>query len=163
MKIARAHASLWLFKNYWGFTMLPAVEAYPFFAKALMICAAGDGVLSPEEKDWIMGYMGSLGTPDEVLEELQTFDPTGQDIAAFVAEFPSVYESRRAMVYDALRACYADGELAKGELTAVKSMATTFEVSAKEVDNFIHILEEETALTKRRLALTYPEGNSLAA
>lgn len=47
------------------------------YAKAVIVCAAGDGEISERERAWLVGYLISAGDCDAVVDEIRTY--TGSD------------------------------------------------------------------------------------
>ena len=65
-------ARAWLSNEVWG--IAPREERdLAAIAKAVLICARGDGELSPAERDWILGAYAVRGVPAELIDELRTF------------------------------------------------------------------------------------------
>ena len=102
------HAS-WFFKYEWDFDAIPTGGEFSNYMRALLCCANGDGQLQPGEREWVVGYAGTLGVPDELLDELRGY-PADDDIAELIKDDTAVRDSRRAIIYDAVRACAADGD-----------------------------------------------------
>ena len=71
---------LWLFKEKFAFTKVPSLEGYDGYLKSLLICANGDGKLTPKERDWVVGFASAYGTPDSVVEELKTYEATEDEV-----------------------------------------------------------------------------------
>jgi uncharacterized membrane protein YebE (DUF533 family) len=44
------------------------------YAKAIMVCAAGDGEIAPKERDWILGFLTTADVPEEVVKTMETYD-----------------------------------------------------------------------------------------
>jgi len=65
------------------------------------------------------------------------------------------------MLYDAIKACSADGEYSSGERETVTKMAAKLGVDAEIVKQLEEICAEEAKLREKRLALIYPTGTPL--
>lgn len=136
--------------------MLPLLEG---FAKAMIICAAGDGELAPEELDWIVGFTANSGGTHELLQELRAIDPTQLDPMQLLAqtERPGLFV--HSLVYNAICAADADGLLEPGEVQTIHAMAMVLGLPESEVDGLFALQREEKALLKRKLATLFPNGH----
>lgn len=119
------------------------------YAKAVMVCAAGDGEISTAERAWMVGYATTQGYPDELIEVVRTYD--GSDgLAELVNSSPIMRLTGRALVYDAIRACASDGELSDGERERILDAARKLGVPADVVAELERIVGEEEQLRERR-------------
>ena len=82
----RKTVAQWIARE-WGFEP-DVMERIPeedmlAYGKALLHCANGDGRITQQERDWIMGYLTAAGHTDAVLEQLRTYQGTEriEDIA----------------------------------------------------------------------------------
>jgi hypothetical protein len=66
--------------------------------------------------------------------------------------------AQRCCIWDAIRACGADGELADEELATIHKMAARVGVPPEVVDEFVEIYNPEQALKARRIQLAFPHG-----
>jgi hypothetical protein len=66
--------------------------------------------------------------------------------------------AQRSCIWDAIRACGADGELADDELATIRKMAERVGVPGEVVDEFVDIYNQEQALKARRIQLAFPHG-----
>ena len=148
----------WHLKDDWGFTEKPDQDEYTVYMKTLLVCAKGDGVLSPEERNWVLGYCAANGGGAQLVEELAAY-PADDDIRELITgQTPVAYASRRTLVYDALRASDADGVLDPRELAAIKRAATELEVPEDVVDRLYDLYKQEKAIKQARIALVWPAG-----
>jgi uncharacterized tellurite resistance protein B-like protein len=119
------------------------------FAKALLVCAKGDGVISKREREWLVGYMSVTGVLPSVVEMVKTYD--GEDsIDDLLKASPTMPTYGRAILYDALRICASDGELHPAELDSIRRMADAMGISREVVATLELIVQEEEKLRKRR-------------
>ncbi|MGW2157956.1 hypothetical protein [Nonomuraea sp. NPDC001699] len=51
----------WLLKAEADYDSAPSGTDYTAYAKAVMVCAKGDGEISAPERDWILGFFAALG------------------------------------------------------------------------------------------------------
>ena len=147
----------WLFKEKYTFSKIPSPEAYDGYLKSVLICANGDGKLAPEERDWVVGFASAFGASDSLVEELKTYEAT-EDIETVISVAVEADGSRRYLVYEAIKACSADGEYSSPERATVAKMAAKLGISDDVVKQIEEICIEEAKLREKRLALMYPEG-----
>jgi hypothetical protein len=152
-------ATEWLFQHEWNFGELPPASAVSNYMKSLLICTKGDGVISPQEREWVVGYSAAMGGSAELVEEMRTYEGD-DDLASLVSMEPSVDASRGALVFDAIRASDADGELAPGELETIREMAGLLGVP-EVVDPLYDLYKQESDIRAKRNALTHPSGAPL--
>ncbi len=149
---------MWLLHDTWDFRSLPPATDFESFGKALLVCANGDGRIAPAERAWVLGYLEAYGCPEEVTERLATYE--GHDpIERVVDSSPSMRLSARSALYDAMRACLADGELDAGERATLARMAQAVGVEEAVLDRLVEHYHDELHLRGRRLRLLYPKGN----
>jgi uncharacterized membrane protein YebE (DUF533 family) len=157
----RQQAAQWVFKETWGFERVPEPEQMELYAKALIGCANGDGHLAPEERAWVVGFGAALGFPTSFLSELERYegaeDPAELLGGTEVTSSPGV---RLSVIYDAVRACGADGEVSEGERETIFRMASALGVERARVDAVLAQYAKEVDVRKARLELIYGEGGS---
>ena len=153
----RNEGLLWLFQEKYTFGKLPSLEAYNGYLKSVLICANGDGRLAPEERDWVVGLASAFGAPDSLVEELKAYK-ADEDIEKVIGDAPEATGSRLYLVYDAIKACSADGEYSDPERATVTKMATKLGISQDVVKQIEEICIEEAKLREKRLELMYPDG-----
>lgn len=136
--------------------MLPLLEG---FAKAMIICAAGDGELAPAELEWIVGFTANSGGTDELLQELRALDPSKLDPMELLAktERPGLFV--HSLVYNAICAADADGVLEPGEVQTIHAMAMVLGLPEEQVDGLFALHRDEKALRERKLATLFPNGH----
>jgi uncharacterized membrane protein YebE (DUF533 family) len=157
MTNARDIASRWFFKYEWTFKALPPPMDYEVFGKALINCASADGKLAPEEREWIIGYLACNGASDAVLEKLGHYQGD-EDLDKIMSQSKVVSGARPAFLFDALRACAADGAIHEKERAAVTQLAGAIGVGPDLVAALEKTLHEEEAARTRRIKLIFPEG-----
>ncbi|NUR25187.1 MAG: hypothetical protein HOV83_04955 [Catenulispora sp.] len=152
----RALGSQWLFKQEADYGTVPDERSFAAYAKAVMVCANGDGEIAPAERAWIVGRFAALGASPDLLSELRDY-PATQDLAELVGASSAIGSSTRSLIYDALRACAADGELHPGEIEAVRTMNARLGHPDALVDQWLELHQEEQRLRARRLELIWPD------
>jgi hypothetical protein len=62
---AREITAKWYYKELWGWDLdkICTGKERPTFLKALLIAANGDGVLTPAERNWVIGRAAVSGAP----------------------------------------------------------------------------------------------------
>lgn len=150
----------WLFHERFGYAYdkVPPGLAFEAYGKALLMCAAGDGQLTPDERTWVVGYFAAFDSPSEVTDALKSFDGKG-DIDMTIAMGDTIAnKGRRWLVWDALNACSADGELHADELARVREMAAMVGIEPDVVAQIEQLHQEESAHKKKQYKLLWPEG-----
>jgi hypothetical protein len=154
---ASERGAAWLLKEMWDLGGRPPIEDYTAYMKSLLICANGEGTLSPAEREWVLGYCAALGAPPELMEELASY-PADEDVAEVIARGRLADSTGRAtVVFDAIRACDADGDLVAGEMQQITTMATRLGV-ADMVEPLIELYRREKEVRGERIKLLYPSG-----
>ena len=149
-------AKEWISNEMWGIRPRQERDILAI-AKAIIICAQGDRVLSPAERDWTIGAVAARGVPTKVIEELRTYE--GKDDLATVLKGTSVENAApRVVVYMALQACAADGDLAPQEVASVVKMGGLLGVPEPVVKQLKSLFEEEQAVRRKRIKLAFPDG-----
>lgn len=149
-------ARTWLSNEVWGIAPREDQDLAAI-AKAVLICAQGDGHLSPAERDWILGAYAARGVPAELIDELRTYEGK-EDLAAVLAGTSVQHAAPRVVVYLALQACAADGTLHERELATIVKMGGLIGVSEDVVQQLRAVFEEEQAVRRKRIALAFPDG-----
>ncbi len=136
--------------------MLPLLEG---FAKAMIICAAGDGKLADEELEWILGFVANAGGTYELLQELRALDPTTLNPMELLAqtERPGLFV--HALVFHAIKAADADGVLDPAEEQMIRGMAMVLGLPPEQVEGLFELHREEKAFVARKMATLFPNGH----
>ena len=146
----------WIFNWFFGFGEIPTDEDCCIYMKAVLCCAKGDGVLSPEEKNWAIGFCASWGVADWVIEELKRYE-ADDDLTNLIARSPQVSLAQRDILLTAIRACVADGDYHEKEKTKIREMASIIGVTEEIVKQLEQLQQEESAVRHKRIKLLYPE------
>lgn len=148
--------SLWLFNQLYGMNVIPPTEAQDVFIKAVLICAKGDGVISPEERDWVVRRAAALRNPSYELAKTYTAD---EDLLEVISKSSAVDKSgRRTIIYVAIQACAADGEYNSEEREKVHQMAKFLGIEEEVVNQIEQFCAEEAKMREQRISLIFPEG-----
>jgi uncharacterized membrane protein YebE (DUF533 family) len=153
-------AALWVTGERWGTT--PALAAVVTeeerlnFAKAVLCAANGDGQISDAERAWVVGHAMATGTGEEGVGQLRDYDGLGDIEELFATGRNQAVQ--RCVIWHAVSACGADGDLSAGELEKIHSIAERLAVPSGLVEEYLDIYAQEQALKARRIALTFPQG-----
>lgn len=123
----------WSYKYFRDFDGVPPDSDKLTYAKALLICANGDGKLTEKERDWVIGFTAIKGVAAPVIEGLKNYDAT-EDLQELLANSQSISQtSTHNLIYDAIQAAAADGEYAEGEKEVVRKAASILGISEDAV------------------------------
>ncbi|MQY03209.1 tellurite resistance TerB family protein [Actinomadura macrotermitis] len=152
----REKGALWLFKKDWSFDSKPSIDDFEAYAKALMICAKGDGVIAPAEREWIVGYFAAFGCTDGLAEKLEEYQ-AGDTLQDVLSGSQAANACSRGIIHDAVRACAADGVLHEDELASIRTMNRLFGHPDELVDQWVEFHRDEERMRARRAALVWPD------
>ena len=151
-------ATRWVYREDVGFRQGAPVVALHHYLMALLVCANGDGQLTAEEREWVVGRCAALRGPDWLIDTLQRY-PANEDIATVIGREEHLpKEAPRSLVFDAFRACAADGDLSPAEVQTIRKMAKVLGVPDEVVTQLGEQFAAEQALRQKRLQLIWPEG-----
>ena len=148
-----------VFRHHYGITTMPEEGDHEAAMKAVMICAKGDGVLAEQEKSWISGVSAMVGNPFYGLAHSYAADDSIEDVvakSAWLSKFGG-----RMIVFEAIRAAAADGELHPDELTVINRFARALGIEASVVTQLVQLHEDEAKLMQRRIETLWPESSPL--
>lgn len=150
---------LWFFQDTFGWHLkeLPPDDTYEAITKAMLICTKGDGVISPEERDWIIGFSAVRGMSLSLIEEIKNYEAT-EDLAEVISRTPQATKAKRVAIYFAINACLADNNYHEGEQVSVRKMASLIGLSAYEVSQLETMCLEEQKMKEQRVKLLFPDG-----
>ncbi|HSO00445.1 MAG TPA: hypothetical protein VLS89_19270, partial [Candidatus Nanopelagicales bacterium] len=93
MTTSREAGLLWLFKDKANFRTIPTDGTIESYMKAVLICANGDGKLTPEERDWAVGHAAAFGASDSLVDKLKSY-AADEDIEQVISAAPAASASR---------------------------------------------------------------------
>jgi hypothetical protein len=136
--------------------------------KAAKAIAAGDGIVSDDERIALVGKMTAAATPESVVEAVLAWDEHTETATELLAHLRLPDELRRElgvwMVYEGLSAGLADGHLGFGEIGIAHEVALAMGVPLSTVHALIPLCSDEAALRLRRIrALKAPVSAEAAA
>ncbi len=98
-----------------------------------------------------------LGAPDELLEMLETYEPSDDDWKKLLDLQSSFIElSKYPLIYDAFHAAAADSELHEAERKAIWELGKEIGVDEPTIEKIAQLYADEMELKNRRIALLYP-------
>ena len=92
-----------------------------------------------------------------MVKELENY-PANEDISEVVARTQATQNSRRAIIYFAVKAAASDGTYAEGERESINKMAQSMGVSPEIVKEIENLYLEEEKLREKRANLCFPDG-----
>ena len=97
-----------------------------------------------------------------MIDELQAYQPSSssETFKALQTDIDQNYVklTRRSIIYNAIRAAGADGDLHAKEIEAIYDFAKNLDVTAEQVREVQDLYEEEQKLRKKRIAILFPNG-----
>lgn len=162
----RQMAAKWYMKELWGWDSenimeVTSEEERKIIQKTILIAAKGDGVLAPEEKQWVFGRLAVTGAPDEIIQELNSYE-ANEDIVEVISQSEITNKSRRFVLYNAIKAAAADGVYHDEEKKEIRRAATAMGISEEAVQEIENLCAEEERLKEKRVQVCYPDGAPFA-
>jgi len=149
-------AKLWLHGETYGFKNVPSTKDHETIIKSVLICAKADGILTPEERNWIVGRAAALGSDGY---ELAKNYPADEDVIDVLNQASAVNNSgRRAVIYLAIKTCSADGELHPDEMTKIYEVAEKLGLEKEVVNHLKELCADEAKVREKRIGLLFPDG-----
>ncbi|NEO42037.1 MAG: hypothetical protein F6J90_39235 [Moorea sp. SIOASIH] len=145
----------WIINELYGMKTIPAIEDVEAVMKAVLICAKGDGVLAPEERDWVVGRAAAYHNPK--YELAKTYE-ANEDLLDILNQASTIGSDPRVIIYIAIQACAADGEYNSGEQAAVRKLAKYIGIEEDVVTQIEELYTEEAKIREKRIALLFPNG-----
>lgn len=166
IEVRRQNAAFeWYIKELWDWRLENASEARMKNAedgksilKTILIAAKGDGVLAPQEKNWVIGLASAMGVPNEVVQELEAYE-ANEDIVEVISQTGIGKKSQRVVIYNAIKAAAADGVYHEGEKKEIRRAASAMGISEEVVEEIEKLYAEEEGLKAKRAQICFPDGN----
>ena len=149
--------ALWVFKEFVGFHQRPTNENFATFMKVVLCCANADGTIAPAERAWVINFAAALNAPDGLVEELATY-LADEDVFALTASSGPVAQSLRAVIYNAIFACAADGEYSAKERDLIHRLGAKFGIADAIVTQIEALYWETRRLRQKRIELLFDKG-----
>ena len=149
-------SKLWLHNETYGFKSVPSPKDHETIIKSVLICAKADGVLAPEERNWISGRAAALRSDGY---ELAKTYPADEDILDVLSQSDAVNNrGRRTVIYLAIKTCSADGDLHPDEMAKIYQIAEKVGLEKEAVDSLKELCAEEAEVREKRIGLLFPDG-----
>jgi len=152
-----SEARRFFLQQFVGFSQMPEGPVQEIYAKALLICATGDGVLHPDERAWVRGYFSSTGAPDSVLALIEDYDGSDDLVGLLQMDERTARMAARSLVFDALRVCAADGELAPAEIDKVYEIGRKMGLNDRQIKQVENAYRVWQSAVDNRMSVVYPE------
>ncbi|MEB3340239.1 TerB family tellurite resistance protein [Okeania sp.] len=149
-------SKLWLVDEMYGFKSVPSPKDHETIIKSVLICSKADGVLAPEERNWIVGRAAALRSNGYELAQTYQAD---EDVIDVLSQADAVNNAgRRTVIYLAIKTCSADGELHPDEMAKIYQIAEKLGLEKEVVDSLKEICVEEAQVREKRIGLLFPDG-----
>ncbi len=148
--------AIWIFNYLFGFSELPDKEVDDLFNEAALLCSGGDGEVSGEELQWLLGFAAAKGADRDALSRLEEMSSSIDTTLINTMEIPE--KLKKALIYCAISASSADGiyHVMEGEM--IRKIANKMGVSDYIVEQIEDVCEREDELRLRRIQLLFPKG-----
>ncbi len=146
---------LWLLREMWDFPSGVPEDDRVDYLKAIMACAGAGTGLSGAEKAWVIGYGAACGAHQATVDALETYDAQEDVVDILERNMPVANTWGRVAVFDAIRACGADGEYNDDERAAVRRGASRLGISEEVVVALESLYRQEQELKRDRIALVF--------
>ncbi|MBD2247683.1 hypothetical protein [Nostoc sp. FACHB-888] len=153
----RKQIVLWLNKEMWNVDVEVSSHNLNAYGKALLICIARNGVIPQEQRNWVTGYLASMGAPEELSHELSTYETTGKDLKEVISSSPAANQTRTALIYDAMKAWSVDDGNYKDYKPLIDKLANQLGISISTIKQIEGIYQEEKALKQKKLEVLLPK------
>ena len=156
MESPRNTAALWTLNYLFGLSQLPEKTVDELFNQALLLCSSGDGEVSGEELDWLLGFAAAKGADEAELQRLLQMSKSIDTKLLFGLEIPE--KLKKPLIYCAINVSSADGiyHVMEGEM--MRKIANRLGISDYIVEQIEDLCKREDELRLRRILLLSPEG-----
>lgn len=154
----RDRAANWYYREHFGLAKPPPELDLRAMAIALATVANGDRQVTPDERNWIVGYFAAKGYPASVVREAMAAAPVDLKAIPDLMQTGTLRKSARILVYDAIRVAAVDGYHA-GENKAVREVAFALGLDEQAVTDIEALVRDEAELRARRIGVLMPEGH----
>jgi uncharacterized tellurite resistance protein B-like protein len=155
---AHEAGGLWLLREMWDFPSGVPEDQRLDYLRLIMACAGGDGQLAEAEKDWVIGYGAACGAHQATVDALAEYAGDEDVLDILERNMPVAETWGRVAVFDAVRACAADGAYDIEEQATVRRVATRLRVDEGVVTAIESLCEDERDLKRRRIALVFGDA-----
>lgn len=118
--------------------------------RALCYCASADGIITEKERLWILGSALARGCSLEFIEHLREPNELElEDILNAIRNSIRGEPNSKSLIYNALRACGADGEITEMEKNRIIHFAKDLGLSEKFIHEIFELYTEEDAIKRK--------------
>lgn len=141
-----------------GFGEVPEDNVQEIYAKALIVCARADGNFHPKEKAWVRGYFCATGAPPSVVALVDEYEGSEDELIEILGgDARTAAAAARNLVFDALRVCEADGDLAAAERASIHRVAQRMGLDAGAIRQVEAAYEVYKSAFANKMAVLFPE------
>ena len=110
-----------------------------------------------QSANWVISFAAALNAPDGLLEELAIYT-ADEDVFALAASSQPVYQSLRAVLYNAIFACAADDAYSPKEQALIRRLGARFGITEAVVSQIEEVYWESRRLREKRIDLLFDKG-----
>jgi len=146
----------WLTHWFYGMDSFPNDAHLIDILKAVFVCAAGDGQISKEERDFALGYLTAImgGLPKPVHDLFSTYE--GKDKLEDLVKGDALTEgTKRPIIYTAMLIAGADG-YAESEHNQIVKMGARLGLTEADVNAVRAQYEADKKMRDQRIAVLFP-------
>jgi len=122
--------------------------------KAVLVVAAGDGDISATEREFLVGYLHTVGVPQEVIALAGTY--AGKDKIEDLKISPALSDSaKHVILYTAVLVAGSDG-LADAEVAALVKIGAKIGLPESETQKVVAQYKKDLESNKARVAILFP-------
>ena len=169
----------WYFNDLIGHRgKLPSPSFGLFYMKCLMDIVAADGVISDEERQWIIGFAAisgktiliniseliwdHIGYQDDVIQQIEAYKPAESKEGVTILEHEInrdyVKLNRLSLIYNAFRAAGADGIVHEKEAEAICALGKKLGATDEQIQQVQVLYDDEVKLRKKRATTLVPKS-----
>ena len=150
------HGSRWLTNWLYGMDCFPSNDHVMSLLKAVFICAAGDGKISDEERNFAFGYLDAVGVPDSMHDFIKNYQGKEDKLEDLINNKDAINEqTKRCIIYTAIIVAGADGYDDKEHEVVVK-MAGRLGVDGAIVNQIRDQYQTDMKEREKRINLLFP-------
>jgi tellurite resistance protein len=148
--------ALWTLNYIFGLSESPGKDVDQLFNRAVLLCAGGDGEVSGEELQWLLGFAAAKGADEAELQRLREMSDSIDLKLLGTLEIPE--KLKKALIYCAIKASSAEGVYHAMEGEMIRKIANRLGLSDYIVEQIEDLCKREDELRLRRIQLLSPDG-----
>ncbi|UJR15216.1 hypothetical protein I4U23_002175 [Adineta vaga] len=148
----------WFLQEWIGDTShLPSPEDVVIFMQIVIDVVSMNRTVNDSERNYLIGRAAILGVPEEMLNELQTYQPVSfKDIANL--DVPHIRKTRMGIIYNLFRIFGGECKISPKELKLIHTFGKQLNVSDDQIQQIQNLYEDEEKLRQKRALLLFPNG-----